>query len=270
MERSVARKRFQRKMSQKKKAQLQAEREKEPEWDSETDSDEDWDYDSEDEEKELEEWEEKIVEKYGKLALKKYKITKQYNVEEITVPFLEAIHGMTQKHLNLKNFGPVSGVQDVRQKDIIFRKIVQQLLVEARGKQDISSDSHDTFAAICDMETMRDIKPCFHAINILRLIGCVNFLDSLPWKQLSNDIEPKLQEYIHSHHDDISMIVSDIKCLTPIECASEVLFNTFGIKIRNSKGVPYIKSIWIWDKVHNRILPKTSDGKDNRLLPVKT
>lgn len=269
MDRNGTRDRLRNKLNSKREAEYKTLIENEPKWDSETESDSEDEYYSSDED--FDETEELLAEKYGKSAVKKYRITTQYNVNSVTVPFLRAIYGMKEKHINLKEFGKVSGIINDKKKNIVMGKVIDKIIGkerEIRGHSSNPKDKTDICTQICDMETMLKVYPCIHAVNILRLIGCINFLEVLPWKQLPCDIGTKISKYIDSMRKSLSMII-DIKSLTPIELASDILFKSFGIKIKTGNGIPYLKSIWIYDKVNDRILPITSDGKDNRLLPIK-
>jgi hypothetical protein len=210
------------------------------EWDSETDSD---DYSSEDgSDGDLCDWELDIINEYGRPAFEKYKIMTQYNIGELTEPFLEATNRMHKKHLNLKNFSPVSGIQNKKEKEQVMEAIIIKLVAE----------SHER---IYYMDLMDDAYTCIRAVNLLRCIGCVDFLSCLPIKRLPNDIETRLQQFFKTSTDHVSD-------------ASALLYHTFGIKIKSSNNDLYLKSPWIWDKKHNRILP-ILDGTDTRLLPLK-
>lgn len=270
MDKMTTRARLRNKLCNKKEAEYKKLIESEPKWDSETESEsEDEYYSSEDE---FDETEEKLVEKYGKPAVKKYRITKQYNVDSVTLAFLRAIDGMKEKHINLTEFGRTSGIVNDKEKNTVIGEVVDKIIIkerERRGHSTNLEDEKDIYTHICDMETMNKIYPCIYGINILRLVGCIDFLQALPWRRLPSDIEEKLRKYIDYNKEHLSGIVTDIDWLTPIETANDILSMSFGIKIKNSNGTPYLKSMWIYDDVHKRILPITTDGKDNRLLPIK-
>jgi hypothetical protein len=89
------------------------------EWDSDTYSDDC----SSDEEDTLDDdfylcnWELDIIYEYGRPAFEKYKIMNQYNIGQLTKAFRKATKKLHKKHFNLKNFSPLSGIEDKKEQD---------------------------------------------------------------------------------------------------------------------------------------------------------
>ncbi len=249
---------LQKKLSHKKKLALRNKIEVEPKWDSDSDVEdsnndkEDYCYDIYDVNN-LEVWEKNYIEINGSFALRKYKIMSQYNIGELSIPFLKAIDNNNKKHLNLKKISIVSGIGDPN---------------ECMKKLDFYKPEVIPPEILYNPPVLRNRCLCIYGIIILRIIGCIDFLEALPLRLLKNDFKHQLQNYLEENKNNLESLVEKSEDMNIIQYASKILYTAFGIKIKTSDGNLYLKSIWIWDRVYKRILPKLSNVANTKLLPL--
>lgn len=125
-------------------------------------------------------------------------------------------------------------------------------------------------ASLCDMEMLNKIMPCYHAVHIFQIIGCIDFIKLSPREQLSPNIKQTLNSYINKHDSNIRRILykDDIDRVNPIIWAGKITNIAFGIEIKISEGIPYIKSPWEWDEPNKIILLRNPEGNDDMMLPI--
>lgn len=235
--------------------------------DSDTDSSSESDIESDDEDG----WDyvDDGLTKEERLQMRKYELMREYNVGALTEWFVRKTWGMDRKHNNLKRFSKLSGIKDNKKKLKVMGKIMNEMYQDEMERRGMTEES-GIVRRLEETDVLEMMKCCCHAVHILRILGCVEFLKVLPGKQLSTEMTniTELENYIKLYEKEIRMILvkSQNEEIDVIKWCGEITNKAFGIKLKKKK-VLHMKSRWKWDKENNRILPINPDGGDEIIPP---
>ena len=114
--------------------------------------------------------------------------------------------------------------------------------------------------------------------ELLNLIGyglakfSIDFVKELPGREISNIglYKDELEKYIKLYDRDFRLILvkNNDDEIDAIKWSGEITNKAFGIKLKTTRGILYMKSCWKWDQENNRILPINPTGIDNEIIPV--
>lgn len=237
--------------------------------DSESSNDESDEYEVSSEDEFWEEYTNTGLTQEEKYSLKKFNLRKEYNVDIITPWFVRETSRKDSKHNNLVRFSILSGVTNAAQRKKLFSKICNEILLFERTKQGLDENS-GIVGRLAETEILGDVWCCYHAAQILNIIGCNDFLETLSGKILSSDFGHTLLNYLQTNEEQIRMILVKSKYddIDALAWSSELTNKAFAIEIKKRRNIIYMKSCWEWDKINNRILPINPNGMGAKTFPT--
>ena len=173
------------------------------------------------------------------MELKKYRLKKEYGVE-VTEQLIKKTQGLHTKHNNLVKFARVSGIEDETQRQQIMGDIGNNMM---KTKDDVD----DIVNRIDKTTKLIRVKHCYHALNLLRLLGIGNFMDRLQAEaetviEFNQGLKQILDRYIRQYAEDIRHILKldqdelDTEDIDVLSIIGELIYGAFGIKVITIKN----------------------------------
>lgn len=194
-------------------------------------------------------------------TLRKYKLKKEYGIP-ITPNVVKFTKGLHSKHNNLTRFMRVSGIEDETQRQRIMGEIGNEIL---KSKHNINID--DTVGTINETNLLLRVMMCFHALNILKILGLTNFIDNMTIieaREINEGMRKILDDYIQSHLDDMRHILSETEEFisddnNSLDICVKIVEKAFGLKIKPTDECKAITMASPWVKYGEMIIPKVSN-----------
>ena len=203
-----------------------------------------------------------------KRRMKKYRMMRCYKVENTPQWFLKETKGRYQQYANINRFKRMNGVIDQKERYQMMGEIGKNYM----EKEEQDGNDYDVVEDIRDTDKAWTNNMCYHAMNILKLIGAEEFIRE------TNVFEVNSREF---NKDHVEKYMEDNKVnmwrmlLKKVEedmmkMASEITDRAFGIKIRVTEEGYTVINRWI--KVNDGdeyyIWPYNKEGGEE-LIPLK-
>lgn len=199
------------------------------------------------------------------MQLVKYKLRKEYEVE-VTKELFERCEDLYVEHNTLVKFAKVSGIEDEIMRKRVMEEIGNGIILNTTTKRD-------------RRWALTRVKLCYHALNILRIIGCNDFMKILSNKRQTSSkinksqVKCQIIQYIMINSDDIIHLritrheadyFSSYQIIDNNGCFSEILYiingflSVFKMFIEEETNKIYLRINWQIDKIADKwiILPK--------------
>lgn len=206
--------------------------------------------------------------------LKKYRLKKTYKISNVPRWFVKATKSKYRQHRNISKFSEISGVIDSKERFRMMGEIGNNMLLYNTTCEEVS-DNYDMVNYIEETNKSLNIKTCFHAINILNIIGYNDFLGEYNENNnIITEVKAELENYIRYNKKDIDIILMNNNELDADEIAAarNRITELLGIKFKesiNNEVVVGIEGdvIKMGDKITNKAFGiKFRESKDNKII----
>lgn len=178
--------------------------------------------------------------------IKKYRLRHHYKVDNTPKWFIKATKGHHQQYSNLVKFLQLNGVTNNTERYDLMGTIGNEILSN-HDKEDF-----DIFDDIKQRNIEIEIQTCFHALNVLGLIGAHEHIRNHAQYYVSSaaNVIPVLEEYFKKFRDKINIILVGKWDDNSIKIGSMITDKAFGIKFRDHQGIILVKNMWISNDSH--------------------
>ncbi|CAH6419932.1 Origin of replication binding protein [uncultured virus] len=209
--------------------------------------------------------------------MKKYRLEKCYRVDNVPKWFLKVVNNKYTQYANIRRFERLNGVIDQKRRYELMGEIGRKFIAsydttptnnEENEQNDEDYDATDDIRVTNKAQTN---NLCWHALNILKIIGAENYIRDVPRFDVNSGefTISHLNDYIVQNEHQIRTIVNDFKTEikdeinvendteTPnrilseplkkgtIKLASKVTNKAFGIKFKSDVLGYMINNMWI-------------------------
>lgn len=174
--------------------------------------------------------------------MRKYRLRNHYKIDNVPKWFIKATKGKHQQYSNLLRFEQMNGITDPIEKNELMTTIGNEML----KLKDTPQEDPDIIEHIKETNIALDVNTCFHALNILGIIGVHEFIRSQRHFHglKTEDCLPILTRYLIYHKEQIELILKN-KVEDHIKDCSKITTKAFGITIQDSGGAIAISNMWI-------------------------
>ena len=206
--------------------------------------------------------------------MKKYKMMKCFNISNTPKWFVKAVDQKYEKNRNIKRFQEMNGVVDQRKRYQLMGEIGNKF-VNPNDDPGDSITNYDTIKYITETNKAKINNICWHALNILKLIGAEEFIREIPiFNVNSQEFTIKhINDYIKQNDKQIRELTNEYKIeynidnnksqLQIIKFISKIINKAFGIKIDINPTGYVVDNMWI---INNKnIWPYNNSDSDEEL-----
>ncbi len=176
-----------------------------------------------------------------KRMIKKYRLKRCFKVNNTPKWFLTAVNGKYQQYSNIKRFRELNGIGNQICRYNMMGEIGNKYINENNEEED-----YDVIDDIKDTNKAMTIKLCFHALNILKMIGAETFIRSISvFGTVSDEFRSAhLISYGSTNEKELRDLVKDYNS-DIIKLLPKVTNKAFGIKFMVDGNRYIVDNTWI-------------------------